>query len=194
MRKIWVFLLFIVMNSHLSAEKLKISQDANLRSEPNKNSKSIKVLLGGTICEGELFQDNNDWYKVIVDGDVGFVHKSLINTPFSLGSFTKKHPLLMRIAFIIFLIIIIKMGRNSKCPRCNKWFAEIKLSKNLIDSEGHYSTIDRTDIKRNSQGEKIGTIERKEQVHMTTDIYRQNCKCRFCGYKYSYKTRETYEG
>lgn len=185
-------LLFLCFN--IFAEKIKISQDANMRSAPNKDSDIIKVLKAGTACEGVLSKVNENWYEITIDDTVGYVHKSLVSTPFSFSSFSKEHPYLVGIVFLIILIIIIKKGRRTRCPKCKRWFAEKKIKKEFLDSDGHYETKTRTDIRRNSRGEQIGTTERQEQVHMTTNYYRQHCKCKYCGYQYYYNTSTTFEG
>lgn len=185
-------LLFLCMN--IFAEKVKITQDANMRSAPDKDSDIVKVLKSGVVCEGELSKENSNWYEIRIDDTVGFVHKSLISTPLNFSSFSQNHSYLMGIVVLIILIIIIMKGKRTKCPKCNRWFAEEKLKKEFLDSDGHYETITRKDIRRNSRGEKIGTTERQEQVHMTTNYYKQHCKCKYCGYRYYYNTSSTFEG
>ena len=60
MKRAIVCFLLVLMSLNLFAEKLKISQDANMRTAPNKDSEVVKVLKGGTTCEGELSKENND--------------------------------------------------------------------------------------------------------------------------------------
>ena len=194
MKRAFVCFVLILMSLNVFAEKLKISQDANMRAAPNKDSEVVKVLKSGTTCEGELSKENSNWYEIKVDESVGYVHKSLVKAPFNYSAFAKEHPYLVGIVFLIILVLIIKKGVRTKCPKCKRWFAEKKLKKEFLDSDGHYETKTRTDIRRNSRGEQIGTTERQEQVHMTTNYYRQHCKCKYCGYQYYYNISNTFEG
>lgn len=194
MKRAFVCFVLVLMSLNLFAEKLKISQDANMRAAPNKDSEVVKVLKSGTTYEGELSKENSNWYEIKVDESVGYVHKSLVKAPFNFSAFAKEHPYLVGIVFLIILVLIIKKGLRTKCPKCKRWFAEKKLKKEFLDSDGHYETKTRTDIRRNSRGEQIGTTERQEQVHMTTNYYRHHCKCKYCGYQYYYNTSNTFEG
>lgn len=194
MKKNLTFFILFFMCVTLFAEKIRISQDANIRSAPNKDSAVIKILKSGTVCEGELSKKNANWYEIKLDDTVGYVHKSLVKTSFDIKNFSKDHPYLVGLISLIIVIIIIRKGKKTRCPKCKRWFAEKKLKKEFMDSDGHYETKTRTDIRRNSRGEQIGTTERQEQVHMTTNYYRQHCKCKYCGYQYYYNTSSTFEG
>lgn len=194
MKRFLSFSIFLFLCINIYAEKIKITQDANMRSAPSKDSDIVKVLKTGMQCEGELSKENENWYEIKVDDTVGYVHKSLVSTPFSFALFSKEHPYLVGIVFLIILIIFIRKGKRTQCPKCKRWFAEKKLKREFLDSDGHYETKTRTDIRRNNRGEQIGTTERQEQVHMTTNYYKQHCKCKYCGYQYYYNISSTFEG
>lgn len=213
-KKYLIGLISIVLAFNLFAEQLKVTEDANLRELPNKDSNVITVLKAGTIGVGELSNENENWYKIKVDNTTGFIHKSLVivssdsddsessNKPRNTNvktekgffGFIKKHPYLILILLAFIIYVIISRGINTRCSQCKKWFAIIPLNEEYLDSDGHYETVTRTDIRKNKKGEQIGTVERKEQIHMTTDHYLQHCKCKYCGYEYSYETSKTYEG
>lgn len=192
MKKLIFIVSTFLLTMNLFAEKIKITQDANLRTKPSKDSEIIKVLEKDTIVEGERYQ-NSDWYQVKAKEFNGYVHKSLISEGFN-TKIIMKHPFLLGVIFFILIIIIIKTGKGTKCPNCKRWFARKKIRKEFLDSSGHYATKNRTDIQRNSRGEQIGTIERQEQIHVTTNHYRQYCKCKYCNYNYSYIFSTTHEG
>lgn len=91
--------------------KLRIKEDANMRSNPDTSSSIKMVCKAGEFVEGELW--NSDWYKIYKDGEVGYIHKSLVNTTKitglpanileKIGFVIESHPL---ITFAIILLVI----------------------------------------------------------------------------------------
>lgn len=210
MKKNIFFLLIIFSACTLYAEKLRVMEDTYLWLDSDYDSKIMGSLEIGTVVEGEIDSDNNDWYIVTCDmGDSGCVPKEFVerlydtntenNTNESIqntneDNSTGNEMIYTCIFLLIFAIVKIKRKINStKCSKCNKYFAKVKIGKELLDSKGHYKTVKRIDIKRNNKGEQIGTIERKEQIHVVTNHYRVYCKCRYCGYQDNYETFETEE-
>lgn len=56
--------------------KIKCDSSVNLRAEPNTTSKVLTSLKNGTAVT--ITGQSNDWYKVQVDGKVGFIRNDLI--------------------------------------------------------------------------------------------------------------------
>lgn len=178
----------------------RVTQDSNIRKEPSKEAEISYTVTSGTAFLGE--KENDDWIKIKelqiitnnTDGSSspksihGYVHNSLIEKKFN---WTK----ILKILFWLYVIFaFFSAGEERKCPSCKKLFARKILSKKFVDSSEDYDTVTRVDTIKNRRGETIATKERQEQVHMTTNYYRVDCKCKKCGHKWYYITSHRFEG
>lgn len=198
----WIFLFFWVLFVFLAGNgtNYKVVQDANIRTEPSKEAE-----ISYTATSGETFlgkKENGEWIKVkefkitaknadgISDSGVvyGYIHNSLVHKKLN---WTK----IIKTLFWIYVVLGIYLaGKESQCPSCKKFFARKKLKKTFMDSDEGYDTVTRVDEIKNRRGETIATRERQEQVHMTTNYYRIDCKCKKCGHEWYYITSHRFEG
>jgi len=79
-RKFLLCFLEVLLTTVVFAEKLKLNSDANLRSQPSKNSNVITTITKGSYVEGEISQENPDWYAITENETTGFIHKSLLDS------------------------------------------------------------------------------------------------------------------
>lgn len=65
-RKFLLCLLGVLLTTTVFAEKLKLNSDANLRSQPSKDSNIITTITKGTYVEGEI---SHNWYAITASFD-----------------------------------------------------------------------------------------------------------------------------
>ncbi|MEM3886766.1 MAG: zinc ribbon domain-containing protein [Candidatus Methanomethylicia archaeon] len=97
-------------------------------------------------------------------------------------------------AIILSLIITYIWGALNRCPSCKKIFARDKIGKEFLDSDEGYETVIRYDDVYNNKGERIGQVEREEQVHVIYKTYLFKYKCKFCGFKWKQVETIRHEG
>lgn len=199
-----IIFLFIWFTFAICAGKgtnYRLTQDANIRKEPSKDSAISCTVTSGSTFLGE--EENEDWIKIKefetgtknADGTISslnlqdcYIHSSVVEKKFN---WTK----LIKNLFWVFVIsTFILAGVDSRCPSCKKLFARKRINKTFVDSAEGYDTVTRVDTIKNRRGETIATKERKEQVHMTTNYYRIDCKCKKCGHEWHYITSHRFEG
>ena len=54
------------------------TEDANLRSVPDKQSEVIGVIKKGSVVAVDFTEEIEEWYKVSYENQTGYVHKSLV--------------------------------------------------------------------------------------------------------------------
>lgn len=203
MKRVFIVLLFASFCFNLFAAKLKVLQDGNFREQPDGKSKVISIIHKDTILYGEPSGENSKWYKVKYNDQTGYFHVSLLE---EIEEETYNEYIIYSKEDVIFMvklmggaiafcgILTLLWGYSSRCKKCKKWFAMEKTNKEILDSLGGYETRTRTDVMRDSKGRPSGSIQRKEQVHVTTIYWRQNYKCKFCGRKTHHDGSTSTEG
>ena len=83
---------------------------------------------------------------------------------------------------------------SERCPKCDKWGARKEIDSAILDSKSGYETVTREDEIRDDEGNRIGTVEREEQVHVTTQTVRKHYRCKYCGYEWDEVEIEKHEG
>lgn len=81
MKKLMLMFLFLILVvTYGSAERLKIklNEDANVRTKPSRDGKIVTVLLANDVGEGYICDDNPNWYYIEAKGKSGYVHKSVV--------------------------------------------------------------------------------------------------------------------
>ena len=162
----WIFLFFWVLFVFLAGNgtNYKVVQDANIRTEPSKEAE-----ISYTATSGETFlgkKENEEWIKI----------KEFKITTKNADGISDSG-------------VVYGYIHNSLVHKKLNW---TKIIKTLSD-EG-YDTVTRVDEIKNRRGETIATRERQEQVHMTTNYYRIDCKCKKCGHEWYYITSHRFEG
>ena len=179
----------------------RIIEQSNVRFQPTSESNIVRVV-GPQEFLGK--KENDDWIKIKAitfnveksdntitektETDIGYIHKSLVKKKFNWTKFIK----FLFWGYVIFSIFMA--GKKRQCPHCKKFFALKKIGKEYVDSDGGFETVTRTDTRYNNRGDAIGTTERKEQIHVTTDYYRILYRCKKCGKECYENTSHTYEG
>lgn len=76
---------------------------------------------------------------------------------------------------------------EARCPSCSRWGArrEQRHLRTQLNQRTGFKTVTRTDTQYNSRGEKVGEIERREQVRVLQTTYRNHYKCAHCGHTWS---------
>ncbi len=91
------------------------------------------------------------------------------------------------ILFFYWPFIILKNGWKKRCPNCKKLFARQIVDQDYVGSDTEYETVTKQDKITNTRGETRGYINREEQVAVNYDTYRNYCKCKKCGYEWTYR-------
>jgi hypothetical protein len=95
---------------------------------------------------------------------------------------------------LVGLCIRILVGIASACPKCHTlWAAKLQDVETLARRRGA-STVLRQDVHRDSQGNRIGSTDREEQVLVTRSLLRNYYKCDCCGHEWTDLTVEEREG
>ncbi|WP_178842628.1 SH3 domain-containing protein [uncultured Treponema sp.] len=68
-RKFLLCLLGVLLSTTVFSEKLKLNSDANLRSQSSKDSNIITTITKETYVEGEISQENPNWYVITASFD-----------------------------------------------------------------------------------------------------------------------------
>lgn len=195
---LWVWFMFALIAG--KGTNYRLTQDANIRREPSKKAEISYTATSGATFLGK--KENDEWIKIkefeittnnsdgtSSTGSVyGYIHNSLVEKKFN---WTR----LIKTLFWLYVIFaFFSAGVERQCPSCKKLFARKKLGKTFVDSDEDYDTVTRVDTIKNRRGETIATKERQEQVHMTTNYYRVDCRCKKCGHEWYYITSHRFEG
>ena len=97
------------------------------------------------------------------------------------GQFTY---LLYGIGVAAMSLIILCLGLESKCPECKKWFVGSTIKSVRTGRVPSTRTVTRSDVIRDAKGERMGTIERKEQEACIHKYYEDHKECSCCDAKW----------
>lgn len=92
---------------------------------------------------------------------------------------------------VIAAVIAVCCGFSKRCPHCGKWWAREEADRKALKQTGGFGTVIRHDIQRNRKGEKVGTIEREEQVYRAQGVDEVTYKCRYCTKTWSREVKWT---
>ena len=92
------------------------------------------------------------------------------------------------------LMVYVAWGTSTKCPSCQKWFAQNTLQSIELGRQTGYETETRSDKFKNNRGEVIGTLERQEQVRVTHVQYQNFNQCKFCSYQWHSQSTSKFKG
>ncbi|PIP48736.1 MAG: hypothetical protein COS87_04205 [Chloroflexi bacterium CG07_land_8_20_14_0_80_45_17] len=101
-------------------------------------------------------------------------------------------PLVGIVLFVVYLRILVsyrKEGIATRCPKCNKWWAQVDDGSEVI-SAGHYQGYEReyvTDTHYDKDRQETGTTDRAVLIPTTHyySISRYSYHCKFCGHKWT---------
>lgn len=86
---------------------------------------------------------------------------------------------------IIALLLLTVYGYNRKCPKCEKWFAAEELKSDLLDQRTKFKTVTREDKHLDRNGQKVGSVQRKEQIQVEVSTWRDHFKCTKCQHEWT---------
>jgi uncharacterized protein len=75
-------------------------------------------------------------------------------------------------------------GFLSKCPKCNKWYAEDEVGRELLERHTDLRTVTRNDQHKDANGRTMGTVSRKEQINVVVSKHLVNFKCKYCNHEW----------
>lgn len=78
-------------------------------------------------------------------------------------------------------------AHDAKCPECNLWNSYFIESKDVLDSWGRWETRTFQDETKNTQGKVISTTSRQQQVWVSYQKTKYNCKCYECKFTHTYE-------
>src|SRR5574344_1146378 len=117
MKKKILFFLLCLCPLCLFSVTVTITQDANIRELPNKDAAIVAVAKGNEKLDGEISSENANWYKVVKDGQTGYVHKSLVKEGNIDISSEDEISGIVIVALVIGIILILV---SLKIPMLNK--------------------------------------------------------------------------
>lgn len=79
------------------------------------------------------------------------------------------------------LIIVYIVGVFRKCPKCKSWWAASENSSKELRRWMSTKIVKKTDIIRDKNGNKTGSIEREETVPVSYSEIMHVYKCKYCG-------------
>ena len=178
----------------------RLTQNANVMWEPSNEAKVYTTVSSGETFLGK--KKNDEWIRIKefettienADGTTsskyisGYLHNSVVEKKINWNKIIKT------LFWLYVLYAFFSAGIERRCPHCKKLFARKKLGKTFVDSDEGYDTVTRVDTLKNRRGDTVFTNERKEQVHMTTNYYRVDCRCKKCGHEWYYITSHRFEG
>lgn len=129
-----LLLLALSIPTFCFAEKLKVTADANIRTLPSKDGEIIQVAKEGTVVDGEKSTENEEWFQVTIDGEVGFIHNSLVDVKkdFSLVSIFKDFWVWILIDKLILIGVLCYLIFTGKIGKAFLWAGSCLLSTFLI--------------------------------------------------------------
>lgn len=93
---------------------LVITEDANVRKQPDKNSSIIDVVKANSKLRGTLSSANDNWYEVRIKDETGYIHKSLVKEKIeitkdsSIIDYIGEHPFITLLIFFSILFCAMK--------------------------------------------------------------------------------------
>jgi uncharacterized protein YxeA len=94
---------------------------------------------------------------------------------------------LILILVVIAIIVIAVLVFSTRCPKCRKFFALVKIKKDCYEQKASHITKKFQD--RNKDGKVIRT--REVAVPATTYYYKITYKCSYCGFQEIRNKEET---
>ncbi|MBO6176776.1 MAG: SH3 domain-containing protein [Treponema sp.] len=167
---------------------IRITGDANIRSQPNKDSEVLFIEKEGKVFAGPFESVDNDWVKIQINTEnnskTGYIHNSLVKEDIKYEVDTHS---IVKIIILIFLLWCINKLFSTRCPSCKKFFAKKKIDEKIINQSMYTETVD--DNKKETIHLSSGrTFEKKitgqRDVIRFHNTYRLYYMCKKCGHKW----------